>query len=66
MAVDSEAGHNSVDPIGEIKITFNNKGGLSLETKGVMTEPAFLEMAHGYLRQYINRRWDEAWRKEDK
>ena len=63
MAVDSEARHNSV--IGKITIEVQDNFQLRLSACGAMSDPAFLEMAYGYLRQYIDRRWCDVWEKED-
>lgn len=70
MAADRKVGHNSVsettDPIGRVVIDFSGSAGLRLYTEGVMNDPAFLEMASGYLRQYIDRCWQEVWEERDK
>lgn len=63
MAIDSKAGHNSVadEPIGEIRIRLTENLGLQITASGAMHDPAFLEMARGYLRQYTDRVWDKTW-----
>ena len=63
MAADSKAGHNSV--IGKITIEVQDDFQLRLSAYGAMSDPAFLEMAYGYLRQYIDRRWRNVWKKEE-
>lgn len=63
MASDSQAGHNGV--IGKITIEIQDDFKLRLSICGAMSDPAFLEMAYGYLRQYIDRRWYDIWEKED-
>lgn len=67
MAADSKAGHNGVNDevLGSLKIDLNANLGLKLSLSGVMSDPAFLEMVCGYLRQYTNRQWDKNWKKED-
>lgn len=63
MATNSQAGHNGV--IGKVIIEIQDDFKLRLSICGAMSDPAFLEMAHGYLRQYIDRRWCDVWEKED-
>lgn len=67
MATDNEVRHNSVadnKSIGKIVIEIQDDFKLHLSVQGAMHDPAFLEMAHGYLRQYINRLWDDSWEVE--
>lgn len=72
MAINREVRHNSLDnaeSIGEVKVILNESMGLQITVNGAMHDPAFLEMAHGYLRQYINHRWlgvIKNWQEESK
>ena len=63
MAINSEAGHNSANSVmGGVTLEFSEDLGLQLHVHGIMNNPAFLEMAIGYLRQYIDRRWEKEWK----
>ena len=68
MAINSEVRHNGMndndEPMGRIVIDLSGSLGLQLYTEGVMNDPAFLEMANGYLRQYIDRCWQKVWEKQ--
>lgn len=48
--------------MGGVTLEFSEDLGLQLHVHGIMNNPAFLEMAIGYLRQYIDRRWEKEWK----
>lgn len=64
VATDSETGPDSVEPLGQLTVVMDDGLRISLRTSGVMCDPAFIELALGYVRQYANNEWRKSFQKE--
>lgn len=64
MATDSETGPDSVELLGQFTVAMDDSLRISLRTSGVMRDPAFLELALGYVRQYANNEWKKSFETE--